>query len=84
MQNFVEIRACLSGKTTFVRWGFYITITKTRLYSFDPLKPHFYVVKLGFTGVYIIFLIFAQNIDCGYSLEPPRRGGSNEYPQSMF
>ena len=30
------------------------------------------------------FLICAQNIDCGYSLEPPRRGGSNEYPQSMF
>ena len=27
---------------------------------------------------------FAQNIDCGYTLEPPRRGGSNEYPQSMF
>ena len=31
-----------------------------------------------------IFLIFAQNIDCGYTLEPPRRGSSNEYPQSMF
>ena len=31
-----------------------------------------------------IFLIFAQNIDCGYTLEPPRLGGSNEYPQSMF
>ena len=31
-----------------------------------------------------IFLIFAQNIDCGYTLEPPRRGGSNEYPQSMY
>ena len=31
-----------------------------------------------------IFLIFAQNIDCVYTLEPPRRGGSNEYPQSMF
>ena len=31
-----------------------------------------------------IFLIFAQNIDCGYILEPPRRGGSNEYPQSIF
>ena len=30
------------------------------------------------------FLIFAQNIDCVYTLEPPRRGGSNEYPQSMF
>ena len=31
-----------------------------------------------------IFHISAQNIDCGYPLEPPRRGGSNEYPQSMF
>ena len=31
-----------------------------------------------------MFHISAQNIDCGYSLEPPRRGGSNEYPQSMF
>ena len=31
-----------------------------------------------------IFHISAQNIDFGYSLEPPRRGGSNEYPQSMF
>ena len=31
-----------------------------------------------------IFNISAQNIDCGYSLEPPGRGGSNEYPQSMF
>ena len=28
--------------------------------------------------------ISAQNIDCGCSLEPPRRGGSNEYSQSMF
>ena len=31
-----------------------------------------------------IFHIYAQNIDCGYSLEPPQWGGSNEYPQSMF
>ena len=61
-----------------------VIITKTCLYNVDPLKPHFYIVKLGFTGVYIIFLISAQNIDCGYSLEPPRWGSSNEYPQSMF
>ena len=27
-----------------------------------------------------IFLIFAQNIDCGYN----RLTGSNKYPQSMF
>ena len=47
---------------------------ETRLYNFDPLKAHFYIEKLGFTGVYMFFLISAQN----------RRGGSNEYPQSMF
>ena len=39
-----------------------VFITKTRLYNFDPLEPHFYIVKLGFTGVCIIFLISAQNI----------------------
>ena len=31
-----------------------------------------------------IFHISAQNIKCGYTLEPPRRGGSNKYPQSLF
>ena len=35
-------------------------ITKTCLYNIDPLKPHIYIVKLGFTGVYIIFLISSQ------------------------
>ena len=60
------------------------SITKTCLYNFDPLKRHFYTVKLGFTGVYIIFLFLLKNRDCGYSLEPLRRGGSNEYPQSLF
>ena len=37
-----------------------------------------------FTGVYIIFLISAQKHTLGYSLEMSCRGGSNEYPQSMF
>ena len=37
-----------------------VNITKTCLYNIDPLKPHFYIIKLGFTGVYIIFLISAQ------------------------
>ena len=54
------------------------------LYNFDPLKLHFYIVELGFTGVFIIFLISAPKHRLWYSLEPPRRGGSNEYPQSMF
>ena len=35
-------------------------ITKTCLCNFDPLKPHFYIVKLGFIGVYIIFVISAR------------------------
>ena len=53
--------------------------------------PMQYIEKLfgckneNFQGTnFDIFLIFAQNIDYGYTLEPPRRGGSNEYPQSMF
>ena len=31
-----------------------------------------------------IFHISAQKHRLWYSLEPPRRGGSNEYPQYMF
>ena len=50
------------------------SITKIRLYNFEPLKPHFYIVKLGFIGVYIILVLFLlKSIDCGCSLEPPRR-----------
>ena len=65
-------------------------IAKAHLYCFDPppppppLKPHFYTVFGGLQEYTIIFLFLLKYIDCGYSLEPPRRGGSNEYPQSMF
>ena len=45
--------------------GIKLDITETCLYNFDPLKPQFYIVKLGFTGVYISFLIPAQNIVVG-------------------
>ena len=31
-----------------------------------------------------IILIFAQNIDSAYSLEPPQWGGFNKFPQSML
>ena len=67
---------CLRTSNALIRlWLFSYArcvITKTCLYNFDPLKPQSYIVKLGFTRVYIIFLIFAQNINCGYSLEPHR------------
>ena len=45
-----------------------------------PLDHHFYIVKKGYAGVYLFFLFLHQFIDCGYSLEPPRRGGSNGVP----
>ena len=32
----------------------------------------------------ILFLFLLKNIDCGYSLELPRRGGSNMYPQYVL
>ena len=60
----------------------FLNITKTRLLNIlkilQPKKGIFSNKKSD------IFHIPAQNIDCGYSLEPPHRGGSNEYPQSMF
>ena len=60
------------------------TITKTCPCNVYPLEPHFYIAKLGYAEVYIFFLFLPQNIDCGYSLEPPCRGSSNVYPQAMF
>ena len=58
-------------------------ITKTCPYSnilkiLQPKTEYFQIKNSD------IFHISAQNIDCEYSLEPPRRGSSNEYPQSMF
>ena len=61
-----------TGANCRFRWFFFIFspavvcnnrcvhITKTYLYNVDPLKSQFYIVKLGFIGVYIIFLISAQ------------------------
>ena len=42
------------------------------------IQRFFSGVKIeNFVGKFFdIFLVFAQNIDCGYTLEPPRRGGS--------
>ena len=37
------------------------------------------------TDIHLIFFLFLdENICCGYSLEAPRRGASNEYPQHTF
>ena len=47
-------------------------IRKTCPCNVYPLEPHFYIAKLGYAGVGLFFLFLLQNIDCGYSLEPPR------------
>ena len=58
-------------------------ITKTRLFKYIENFP-----SKNWKNIQIknsdIFRISAQNMDCEYSLEPPQRGGSNEYPQSMY
>ena len=60
----------------------YFTLRKTRLFKYIE---NFTSKNGKFSDKNSdISHISAQNIDCGYSLEPPRRGGSNEYPQSMF
>ena len=69
---------------TFTRGG--LTLRK-HAYSnilklLPPKNENFQIKKCD------MFHISAQNIECGYSLdryslEPPR-GGSNEYPHSMF
>ena len=57
-------------------------ITKTRLFKYIE---NFTTKTWKFSDKNSdIFHYSSQNIGCGYSLEPPRRGGSNEYPQPMF
>ena len=73
-----------------------------RLFTITTLRKHAYssILKISppkngsFLIIILIFFpISAQNIDCGYSLEPPRQhrlwyslepSGFNEYPQAMF
>ena len=68
-------------------------ITVAKKYLLPSLRKHAYsnILKISppktesfQIKIQIFFHISAQNIDCGYPLELPRRGGSNEYPQSMF
>ena len=62
-----------------------VLITKTCLYNFDPtLKPLLYSKNWGLQAYTLFFLFLLKNIDCGYLLEPPHRGSSNKYSQSMF
>ena len=48
-------------------------------YHIAPDKMYFFQLK-----IIDIFLFLHKNICCGYSLEVPHWGTSNEYPQHMF
>ena len=48
------------------------------LKSLQPKKETFQIKNSD------IFHTSAQKVNCGYSLEPPLRSGSNEFPQSML
>ena len=56
----------------------YFTDTPPHIENFTTKNENFQIKNPD------IFQNSTQNMDCRYSLEPPRRGGSNEYPQSMF
>ena len=45
------------------------------------VRVMYYIAKLGYAGINLFFLFLLQNIDCGYSLEPPHRGGSYVFEQ---
>ena len=85
---FLYMRFSVRKLTVCIRFTPHGALTKQKHYENLPMQytEIFKVVKIEkFQWKFFdIFLIFAQNIDCGYTLEPPRRGGYNEYPQSMF
>ena len=62
--------------------GGQFAITKPRLFKcikkFTAKKENIQIKNSD------IFNISAQNINCGYSLEPPWQGGSNENSQTCF
>ena len=66
----------------FCSTSWFTTITKTSLFKYTEI---FTTTQWKFSYKNSnIFHISAQNIDCVYSLEPPRRGGSNEYHNLCF
>ena len=67
----------------WLRSTFYMSSRKHAYIILTPLNSTLYS-KTRVYRVYNNFLFLLKTIDCGYLLEPPRRGGSNKYPQSMF
>ena len=71
---------CKKSKWDFTKQFLHYENTPIQIYW----KFHHPKLKVFWYKNSDIFHISAQNIECVYALEPPRRGGSNAYPQSMF
>ena len=68
-RNRAVLQSHYENKPIQIYWKFYHQKKKTENFQIKILT---------------FFLFLLQNTDWGYSLEPPRWGGSNEYLQSMF
>ena len=64
-------------------FSFHTQLSHNENLSMQYTEIFFQKQKLKFSLKNFFFNACVQNIDCGYTLEPPRPGGSNEYPQSM-
>ena len=77
----------LAGKHDFMQVKNASDIFVHNEYTLIQINRKFYLQKLkkkSYKKALIFFYISVQNIDCEYSLEPPQRGGSNQYPQFMY
>ena len=61
-------------------WNYQILLSADK----QMLKIHLSNQDLLAAKIDLFSLFLEENIRCGYSLEAPRRGASNEYPQRMF
>ena len=68
---------CMSNYTDVCHYK-YLHMQYTEIFSQKKKNENFMYKNFD------SFNTLAQNIHCVYMLEPPRRGGSNEYPQCMF
>ena len=82
----VHIRRCLfHTESQFITDKIYGSYTGRRHYENTPIQIYWKFYNQKNEKFHIKNSdISAQNIDCGYLLEPSRRGGSYVYPQSMF
>ena len=91
--NYIFIQKYCSDKEVLFQIEFFVTALFILVRANHPLRKQALAIYRDFFGCknknvqlkkFDIFLTFVQNKDCGYMLEPPRRGVCNKYPQSMF